>query len=361
MFIELTLQIIIPVLILITFWAMPALMPADLAFGVRIPPNHQQDALISQVRRDFRIGIALIAIVLVLGSPFLTQALPFFWISIGPVFAAIILASLDYYIAHYRLRIVKKREDWFAGQRQAIAVDTEMHQEPIHLPILWLILTIALVVAMFAIGALRYPSLPDRIATHFDVNGVPNGWTDKGPGVFLTPLIALGETILLIALALFLPGKQAPLDPANIEASRTRHRKLRRVWGLSFMLISVLVNLLLLIISLVIWQSLPLTMLTFVVPAFPILIIIALLVIFYRLRGDQTQQNNAQTPYVARDDDRYWKMGTIYFNRDDPSIFVEKRFGIGWTVNFGHPVGILFMVVVLLIVAGSLLLAFFVK
>ena len=38
------------------------------------------------------------------------------------------------------------------------------------------------------------------------------------------------------------------------------------------------------------------------------------------------------------DDDRYWKLGLIYVNKDDPSILVEKRFGIGWTVNMGHRV-----------------------
>ena len=28
----------------------------------------------------------------------------------------------------------------------------------------------------------------------------------------------------------------------------------------------------------------------------------------------------------------------FYVNSDDPSIFVEKRFGIGYTLNFAHPV-----------------------
>ncbi|MBC8931734.1 Clp protease ClpA, partial [Escherichia coli] len=30
-----------------------------------------------------------------------------------------------------------------------------------------------------------------------------------------------------------------------------------------------------------------------------------------------------------RDDDSFWKAGVIYFNRNDPALFVEKRFGIG--------------------------------
>jgi len=39
---------------------------------------------------------------------------------------------------------------------------------------------------------------------------------------------------------------------------------------------------------------------------------------------------------VNRDDDRFWKAGLIYINRDDPAIMVGNRFGIGWTPNLGN-------------------------
>lgn len=35
--------------------------------------------------------------------------------------------------------------------------------------------------------------------------------------------------------------------------------------------------------------------------------------------------------------DAAWKAGLLYFNPDDPALFVEKRFGLGWTINFGNP------------------------
>jgi uncharacterized membrane protein len=37
-----------------------------------------------------------------------------------------------------------------------------------------------------------------------------------------------------------------------------------------------------------------------------------------------------RTPDVA------WKLGQFYYNPDDPAIFVERRFGIGYTLNFGN-------------------------
>jgi uncharacterized membrane protein len=38
-----------------------------------------------------------------------------------------------------------------------------------------------------------------------------------------------------------------------------------------------------------------------------------------------------------RTDDRYWTGGLLYSNRADPAFLVEKRFGIGYTLNFAHP------------------------
>jgi uncharacterized membrane protein len=34
--------------------------------------------------------------------------------------------------------------------------------------------------------------------------------------------------------------------------------------------------------------------------------------------------------------DACWKFGLLYYNPDDSALMVEKRFGIGYTVNFGN-------------------------
>lgn len=38
-----------------------------------------------------------------------------------------------------------------------------------------------------------------------------------------------------------------------------------------------------------------------------------------------------------RTDDRHWKWGLFYSNPNDPALWVEKRFGIGWTINMARP------------------------
>lgn len=54
-----------------------------------------------------------------------------------------------------------------------------------------------------------------------------------------------------------------------------------------------------------------------------------------------------------RSPDRAWKLGLIYFNPEDPALFVEKRFGVGYTVNFARPGAWLFIGSIL---AGSVAL-----
>jgi uncharacterized membrane protein len=54
-------------------------------------------------------------------------------------------------------------------------------------------------------------------------------------------------------------------------------------------------------------------------------------------RKANTHADRQSTGAIFRDDDRYWYGGFFYSNPDDPALFVEKRYGLGWTLNFGHP------------------------
>jgi uncharacterized membrane protein len=71
----------------------------------------------------------------------------------------------------------------------------------------------------------------------------------------------------------------------------------------------------------------------------------------------RTETDEKLSDVINRDDDRYWKLGMFYVNRNDPSLFVEKRFGIGYTVNFARPGAWVFIVAVIGIVIASLLIS----
>ena len=93
------------------------------------------------------------------------------------------------------------------------------------------------------------------------------------------------------------------------------------------------------------------------------LIAIVLILIWHPQRSSaktNTSVDRVRTDSVFRDDDRYWYGGFFYNNPDDPALFVPKRFGLGWTVNFGHPQGKLVLIGMLLLplVLGILTILF---
>lgn len=44
---------------------------------------------------------------------------------------------------------------------------------------------------------------------------------------------------------------------------------------------------------------------------------------------------SAERRKELRADDSNWKLGIFYFSPHDPAFLIPKRFGIGWTLNFG--------------------------
>ena len=83
-----------------------------------------------------------------------------------------------------------------------------------------------------------------------------------------------------------------------------------------------------------------------------ILIVLVIVLLWH----PQRSQSRANTPIdrepsseIFRDDDRYWYGEFFYSNPDDPALFVEKRYGLGWTLNFGHPQAKLVLIGTLLV------------
>lgn len=55
------------------------------------------------------------------------------------------------------------------------------------------------------------------------------------------------------------------------------------------------------------------------------------------LAKEQESSSTSTLPIGDRIPDRYWKLGIFYFNRDDSAVLVEKRFGLGYSLNFARP------------------------
>jgi uncharacterized membrane protein len=69
------------------------------------------------------------------------------------------------------------------------------------------------------------------------------------------------------------------------------------------------------------------------------IVVFTIVVFAWTLRvGQGGQRHVPQLPGVTGDrtPDTAWLAGLLYFNPSDPSVFVERRMGVGWSPNFGN-------------------------
>ena len=76
----------------------------------------------------------------------------------------------------------------------------------------------AILFALVAVGfvsdlALIWPSLPPRVATHFDMGGYPNGWSTREQPLSMTAFLTIGFGSLIVGARLI---KWVSLDSLNL-------------------------------------------------------------------------------------------------------------------------------------------------
>jgi uncharacterized membrane protein len=95
-------------------------------------------------------------------------------------------------------------------------------------------ITLILLSAFYITAFIFYPQMPEQMASHWDAQGVVDGYTSRFVGVFLFPFIATGVALLFVAIPLIDPLK------ANIEKFRKYYDWFMAVFLIFFQYIYVL-------------------------------------------------------------------------------------------------------------------------
>ncbi len=346
------LSLITTFLLAILLLLMPYLVFPTVPFGVRIPLAYVQDPAVTSERRRYTLRLSILGILLILVD--IAAWSLYKWQAIRPF--SIILMILGgwviYYLSHHRLAQVKADQNWFDNAHQAIMVDSKPRSKtPSRLFWILLALPAAVTLATVLAAAWRYPALPGTL--YYSLPQSFGEWTlAKTPlSAVLPVMFQLLVTALAAAMAwLFTFGAQ-PIDVEDPQGSRRYHQAIVQVIQALLLLLALGLDCALLLSGLASWGLLQvsttlISVVTFV-PMAAWLIIAPLLLIGVRA-GSKTPAKTSG--YVNRDDDRFWKLGVIYVNRDDPSLLVSKRFGVGRTLNFGNPLAWILSVAIILFI-----------
>jgi uncharacterized membrane protein len=306
-------------------------------FGVRVPRERAGAPVIRRERRAYYWRTAAVGVCSTLAAV-TVQGHGSWWptrIILLPELAADFGC---FWVARRKIAAVKNADKWFAGLRQTIVADTSWRTDPPCFPVRWLIPALAVMAATAAVGALRYPGLPAYIVT---------GSGHRVPKSAVSVLVVAGQlyvTVMCSAIMLIVYRSRPDIEAADPAASTLRYRRFLAAMTRALLTLVALVDTSLLLIALRDWQVYRLSGIGRALPALPVAAGVLLLAAVALRAGQGGSRLNGNVRGLApatgtdRDDDRFWKAGLLYVNRDDPAIVVGSRFGAGWTLNFGNPV-----------------------
>jgi len=326
-------------LVLVLALMVPAISSPSVPFGVRVPAQHTHDRAVKRQIRVYRWRMVVSGIVAggvgvaLYGVTGVTLLLPV---------TVLVLVGAWYgcfFLANHEIRAVKAAEGWYEGLRQVVAVDTDLRTDPPRFPWLWLAPALIVTVATVVVGVISYPLMPETLAVHYTAAGTPNRLAAKSVGAAFSPVfVQIGVTALLVGIAAAIFLRSRPdIDPAHPASSARWHRRYMVLGAKALLGLAAMIDAGMLGSSLLMWTG-TVTAWAPLVVVLPIMAAVVVAIVVLARNNRERDAGEADTGLTHRDDDKYWRGGMFYVNREDHALMVPRRYGLGWTLNFGNPV-----------------------
>lgn len=335
--------------------ATPWFMKKGECFAVTIPESAQADERFLAFRK--RYAAAVLAVTLIcavalgavsnvalgkMGSAPDSDSLNAILAAAIVAAATIPLVASFALMLHYRKRVeaIKRKEGWKAERDEAVAL-IGFEEAPVPPSLAWNVVYVPIVLITLAIGLALYPSTPDLVPTHFDFAGNVNQWTPKGPALIAFPLLF---EVFMAACFIFSHWmtirSKKDVDPARPAISAYAYGAFARAECI-----------LLLVGGSVLTAVLGIVMILMMAEILSMLVTIALIIvttlvfvgatiavsIVYGQSGSRLVKRLEENGDIIADNDEHWRAGIFYWNKNDASLILPKRFGVGWTMNWARP------------------------
>jgi uncharacterized membrane protein len=317
--------------------SLPAVTRPTLQFGVRVPRERAGAPVIRRERRAYYWRTAAIGACCTVAAVTVQGYWPS-WLTRIILLPELAAGYGCFLVARRKIAAVKNADNWFAGLRQTVVADTSWRTDPPRFPVRWLMPALVVIAATVTVGALRYPGLPAHIVT---------GSGHRVPKLVVSVLLVAGQlyvTAVWSGLMLAVHRSRPDIEAADPVLSMLCYRRFLAAFTRALLTLAALTDVSLLLIALRDWQVYRLSDADRVLPVLPFAAGVLLLgaVVLRAGQGGSRLNGNVRGLALAartdRDDDRLWKGGLFYLNRDDPALVVGARFGFGWALNFGNPV-----------------------
>jgi Predicted membrane protein len=329
---------------------MPFLTRKSFLFGVKVPPEAQMTAEAKALKRNYII-LTTVGVLIVLAASLLQYIIAPDYTILAVLYFPLVIIAVQFIVyvpSHSKALKLKSRLGWNVTEMSFADTKTSFTRGNLSaMPYFWYIISLLIVLISFVIMLAKYPSMPDPIPTHWDINMQPDAWKDKSLGtVLLMPIFNLGMVIFMWLIGVLIEKTKLQIDHKEPAKSFAQHQKYRRLMGHGIGVMTVGIAFMFLILGLMsiyptlnipFWLILGLG----IVPCLPIVII--------SVRAGQsgtllkvdaaeisTASNGSLVSNSKMSDDKLWAWGLFYHNPDDPAYFVGNRFGGNIGFNYSR-------------------------
>jgi uncharacterized membrane protein len=349
--------IAISVLSTALLWFMPSLTRPGLYFAITVKPTFRNapdgQSIVSRYRVELLVTSAL-TIVAAMAA--------IWWLGVGFIPAALFIQLAGSFLVFCRAR---NRVSAYSTPPSTIR-EAELHRRDRIIPGGWVavLAPYALLAGCAIYLRTHWGDIPTNLPVHWGIGGQPDRWATLSLATAFSPLVS--ATGVLVVLTIILYGIAYWARFVNISGAQgLRELKFRRTFS------AVLLALEYLVATQSCWAELSMlghnanaSVARLVIPLLPLFLLIFAVVMLAWLGQGGTRKGARQetlddpvVPVGDRMEDKYWILGVFYINRDDPAVFIEKRFGLGYTLNLARPATWIIGFVVAFVLAIPLLVA----
>lgn len=334
--------------------AVPFLVKRTVIFGITVPEKYIKNDMLTCYKKKYALTVGLFSLIVLAGYllwALVTNPTEEQTVLIGTLiqFGIILFSLALYFFFHGKTLQLKKESKWMENLTQVSVTDLSVRAKDEMLPWYVYLLPIMITVGVIGYTVFQYELLPKQIPIHWGINGEADAFTEKTPmSAIMLPLTLLLLQIMYMGIQVGTKKSGIKLSATSTNASRLRQLTLRKYTSWFMFLVNFLLT--------VMFSFFQLTMIHpdlfsgTIMVATPLIFLVVVLAgtIAFAVkvgRSDKVSIDGTEEKITDFDEDSHWVGGLFYVNKNDPSIFVEKRFGVGWTLNFGNPIGyVIFLV-----------------
>ncbi len=338
-------------IILISFMMIPRISRKDVEFGVNIPVSAKEDPAIVKIRAQFfKLSMAtgaliFIAQVFISGSEnaFLTL-----------LFTSICVYLMVYINAYNQMKSLKSRMNWNKANNKVV-IDTGFRSRRLIVSPKWYLVYLLIVLITVGTAIYQYNNLPEMLNMQLNTSAGNTVLMEKGKALSYLVGVQVCVMGLMIFVQKIIKNAKQSLSSEHVQASIDANTSFRYTISVILYILGLAVGLsmylsLLFTIGIIKNMTLVIT-LTLVLTLVPTIILLG---VSMRLGQDGSRMFESGSNALENDEDDLWKLGMFYYNPKDPTVFIGKRVGLGWTVNFARWQSWMMICVLVLFVIATL-------